>query len=38
MDRFEETWKAAVASTGSVARLVPKIMKKSAKYKDLNER
>ena len=35
MERFIDSWNAAVASTGSVACLVPEIMKTSDKYKDL---
>ena len=37
MDRFKDSWKAAVASSGSVACLVPEIIKTSDKYKNLNE-
>ena len=37
MDRFKETWNAAVASSGSVMCLVPEILKNSEKYKDFSE-
>ena len=37
MERFKDSWNAAVASAGSVAWLVPEIMKTSEKYKNLNE-
>ena len=37
MDRFKETWNAAVASSGTVMCLVPEILKKGEKYKDFYE-
>ena len=37
MERFKDSWNAAVASAGSVACLVPEIMKSSEKHKNLNK-
>ena len=37
MERFKETWNAAVATSGSIKCLVPEVLNKSDKYKDLDE-
>ena len=36
MERFKESWNAAVASCGSTGCLVPDVMKTSVKYKNMS--